>query len=60
MLSDDIAEVIQDPNTSEMFFAAVNEQNVKKFQNMDNVEKEIFKVLQQAGDLGCTIGELKT
>lgn len=60
MLSDDIAEVQQDPNSKEMFFAAVNETNVKKFQNMDNVEKEIFKVLQQSGDLGCTIGELKT
>lgn len=26
---------------------------------MDNIEKEIFKVLQQSGDMGCTIGELK-
>lgn len=31
MLSDDIVEIQTDSNTNEMYFAAVNEQNVKKF-----------------------------
>ena len=44
LLSSDLIEVQQDG--SDMFFAAVSEQHVKKFQNMDNIEKEIFKVLQ--------------
>ena len=57
LLSQDLIEVQQEG--SEMYFAAVSEQHVKKFQNMDNIEKEIFKVLQQSGDMGCTIGELK-
>lgn len=47
-------------NGDEMIYTYVSEENARIFSQMELQEKAVYKIVQAAGDLGCTITELKT
>lgn len=60
ILKKDKIEVAQDPVSNELIYHFVKEELAGVFDKMEFMEKHIYKVLQQEGDMGCSIGELKT
>lgn len=60
MLQKDRIEVTNDPKTNELMYTYVDDDTVKVFNQMEFTEKQIFKAIQNSGDMGCTINEIKT